>query len=116
MPSPPRRSKKDSDRGTKDRSLVTQRPPAQQRTKGDSPRALLLGAIGFTTLAALVDWLACAFTMSEYRKCGHLHFDLMMIGMGLSLTIGSVYTFRAWWKARRAARQPTPAARPKPKV
>lgn len=113
MPSPRPRSKQ---RRARRSSSGIKRPPAQPRTKGDSPRALLLGAFGFTTIAAALDWLVYAYTLGEFRKCGHLHIDLMLTGVAISLTIGAIVVFRLWWKAYRAARALNAGSGTKPRI
>jgi|GEM_PF-2259366 hypothetical protein len=113
MPSPRPRS---NQRRVRRSSSGIKRPPAQQRTKGDSQRALLLGAFGFATLAAALDWLVCAYTLGEFRRCGHLHIDLMLTGVAVSLTIGAIFVFRMWWTAHRAARASNAVSGTKPRV
>jgi hypothetical protein len=105
MPSPRPRSKQ---RRVRRSSSGIKRPPTQQRTNADSPRALLLGAIGVTAIAALLDWLVCLSILAEFRRCGHIHIDLMPASMAFLLTIGSVSCFRVWWKARPTIEASTP--------
>jgi hypothetical protein len=113
MPSPRPRSKQ---RLVRRSSSGTKRPPAQQRTKADSPRALLLGAIGVTAIAAVLDWLVCVSILGEFRRCGHIHIDLMLASMAFLLTIGSVSYFRVWWKARPTVEASTPGLCTKPQT
>jgi len=57
-------------------------------------------------MAVLCDWLACIITITEYRKCGHIHIHVMLTGLAASTTFGTVYFWFAWWHRRRAARAP----------
>jgi len=63
-------------------------------------------------LALLIDTAACLFTVSEYRKCGHLHLEVMLTIMGIALSVLAVVAFRWWWKARRAGRTSPMSPRP----
>ena len=63
-------------------------------------------------LALMIDSAVCFFTVSEYRKCGHLQFDIMLTIMGITLSVLAVVALRWWWKARRAGRTPPMSPRP----
>lgn len=65
-------------------------------------------------VGGLIDWLACAFTLGEYRKCGHLHIDITITGLGLSMTIGAAYAWRLWWKEQAQRTRLENAAKPHP--
>ncbi len=97
------------------RSGGSAKPPSTdvgtQRTRGDSPRSLLLTAIGVSALAALDDFAAGAFTMSEFRKCGHVHFDVLLTFLGVAFTGMALWTWREWWRLRRTRRSQAPSTR-----
>lgn len=101
-----------SKRGRSDRSA---QPPSTtvgtRRTRGDSPRSLLLTAIGMSVLAVLDDFAAGAFTMSEFRKCGHVHFDILTTFLGVAFTGLALWTWRGWWRLRRTRRSPASSTR-----
>ncbi len=54
-----------------------------------------------TLLALIMDTVEGLFTLAEYSKCGHLHFDLLLTLTGVSLTVLAVYLWSQWWRSRR---------------
>ncbi|MFN0133820.1 MAG: hypothetical protein ACKVW3_14975 [Phycisphaerales bacterium] len=104
MASPHRRSK---DRRARGPSARPSSPAQQRRARSDSPRSLLIGAWVTTLFALLCVSLATLFTITEYRKCGHIHIDLLLTGVAASTTIGTVYAWYTSSRTRRAARLPT---------
>ena len=101
MASPHRKSKRRAGQRT---GPPTRASANRRRAQNVTPRAAMVWALGFSLAAGLIDWLACSFTLGEFRRCGHLHIDVTITILALTLTGFAVHTWFSWRRARRSAR------------
>lgn len=82
------------------RNSSSRRKSQRAQYASQSPRAPFRVAVVSGLMALLVDTGAVAFTVSEYRKVGHLCFNLGLSFLALGMTALAAYTTWCWWKAR----------------
>lgn len=69
-----------------------------------SPRSLLLLALIISSVAVLMNASTALYIVSEYRRFGHIHLNVVVVLLGIAFAIVAVATWQDWWNVRRNSR------------